>query len=150
MTQRPAPGVNWLVWLLLAVVLAAALACLGGGVFLLVQRETGTRVRATVTGCVESTFSRPGIYKCTGTWQISEGRSGGERVVVGPVVGAAPSEVGKTIEVTASGDRAYSRSLALPTVLIAVGLVPLLAVVSLVAAGRRARRRRAAAAVAPL
>jgi hypothetical protein len=100
------------------------LGLLGGGIFLIVQRETGTRAKATVTECEPTSASRYGGYECTGTW-ISGGDlvGGNGQVVIGTVEGAEPNNVGKTMEVTVSGDRAYSTSLRLPIVLLAIGLL---------------------------
>jgi hypothetical protein len=121
---------------LLAVVLVAALAFVGGGVFLIVERETGTRARATVSDCVE----RGRSTVCTGTWVVGGSLVGGNgHVVVGAIDGAVSSDVGKTIDVTLSGGRAYVRSLVLPILLIGLGV--LLAVPSgrtLIRVGHRA------------
>jgi hypothetical protein len=109
---------------LVAVVLVVALACLGGGVFLIVERETGTRAKAKVTECVESGGSRLHRIDCTGTWVVGGSLvGGGGHVVVGPIEGAESSDVGKAIDVTLSGDHAYTRSLVLPILLLGLGLL---------------------------
>ncbi|HEY4348892.1 MAG TPA: hypothetical protein VGM80_15015 [Gaiellaceae bacterium] len=132
---------------LLGVVAAAALACVGAGIFLIVQRETGVRARAEVTNCVESGGSRNHRTDCTGTWVVGGSLADGGRVVVGTVEGADSGDVGKTIDVTVSGDHAYARSLTLPIVLIALGLAfPALAAASLLRARRIQRRARMRAA----
>ena len=122
------------------------LAVLGGGMFLLVQRETGTRARATVTGCVESGGGRYATIDCSGTWVVGGSLVGGNgHVVVGTVQGAAQGDVGKTVDVTVSGDTAYVRSITLPLALIGLGLA-LPALVAFVALGTRRQRRRRAGA----
>jgi hypothetical protein len=105
---------------LVVVALLAALACLGGGVFLIVQRETGTRAQALVTDCAVSGRAT----HCTGTWIVGGDLLGGNgQVQVGSVEGATSSDVGNTIDVTVSGDTAYSRSLVLPIMLLVLGLL---------------------------
>jgi hypothetical protein len=124
---------------IVVVVLVVALACLGGGVFLIVERETGTRANATVTDCAE--HGRFGT-DCTGSWIIGGSLVGGHgRIVVGPIDGAVSSDVGKTIDVTVSGDHAYVRSLALPIVLLVLGLL-LVAPVGLLVIRRSVPRER--------
>ncbi len=124
MPQRPREPpresrlVGLLVWLVL---LAIPAALVGGGGFLLYQRTSGTRVQATVLDC-DLSGGRVGgasTYRqdCTAQWIID-----GE-VVVGVFSGGnGDSDVGKTVEATVRGDTAYSRSLRLPIVLIALGL----------------------------
>jgi hypothetical protein len=106
------------VWL---VVLAIPLVTLGAGVFLLVQRTVGTPVQATVLECDTS----GSIVRGTSTYRtdcIAEWTLNGE-TVVGPFTGGnGESDVGRTVDATVRGDLAYSRSLALPIMLIALGL----------------------------
>jgi hypothetical protein len=126
---------------LVAIVLLAGLASFGGGVYLIVQRETGTRVAAMVTDCVESGGSRTHRTDCTGTWVVGGDLvGGGGHVVVGTVQGAGTGDVGRTIDATASGEEAYSRSLVLPILLIVLGL-PVVVVGVLLAKGARSPRR---------
>jgi hypothetical protein len=123
----------------LAVVALFELAMIGAGVFLIVQRETGTRARATVTDCVERGSSRNRTTHCTGTWVVGGDLVGGNgRVVVGEVDGATSSDIGKTIDVTLRGGTAYTRSLTLPILLLGFGL----ALPVLVGAGVLNARRR--------
>jgi hypothetical protein len=91
-----------------------ALAFIGGGAFVLVTQQTGTPAEATVTDC-----QRTGRYGsvCNGTWV-----AGGGRVVQGTIDGASSGDVGKTLDVRLSGNRAYTTSLRLPLVLIGIGL----------------------------
>jgi hypothetical protein len=116
---------------LVAVLLVAALAFVGGGAFLIVERDTGTRAKATVTRCVESGGGRLHRTDCTGTWIVRG------RVVVGTIEGVDSSDVGKTIDVTVSGEHAYTRSLVRPILFIGLGL-PLAALsgLALFSAGR--------------
>lgn len=110
---------------LVAFVLVVGLAILGGGVFLIVERETGTRAEATVGECVESGGGRFHRTHCTGHWVV--GGSGslveGGHLEVGTIEGAESSDVGKSVDVTVSGDRAYVRSLGRPIVFIGLGLL---------------------------
>jgi hypothetical protein len=108
-------------FLTFGVVVLIGLALLAGGVFLLVQRESGARVRAMVLSCTSSA-SRYGGAHCIGTRVSGGSLLAGGHVVTGPIDGATRDDVGKTIEVTVSGDRAYTRSLRTPIVLLVVGL----------------------------
>jgi hypothetical protein len=135
---------NLLAKALVSAVLAGGLALACGGVVLLVQRETGTRARATVTGCRVSGSGRYERTDCTGTWVVGGTLVGGSgHVVVGTIDGSEASDVGKTIDVTVSGDHARSRSPVLPIVLLGLGLVVLAGGVVLVRTARRAARRAA-------
>ena len=100
-----------------ALIMAIPVALLGGGGWLLYQRAVGTWVEATVLGC--DTIRSGGSYRtdCTAEWTI------GDRTVVGVFVGGnGESDVGKTVSATVRGGTAYSRSLGLPLLLIALGL----------------------------
>ena len=108
------------------ILLAIPAALVGGGGFLLYQRAVGTRVEATVLECDTSgTIVRgASTYRteCIAQWEIDG------RVVIGSFNGGnGESDVGSTVEATVRGDTAYSRSLVLPVLLIAMGL-PFLAV----------------------
>jgi hypothetical protein len=120
------------------ILLAIPAAMLGGGGFLLYQRAVGTRVEATVLECDTSGAIIRGVstYRtdCIAEWTIDG------RTVIGAFNGGnGESDVGKTVDATVRGDTAYSRSLVLPIVLLALGLpflaVPILAI--------RSRRRAA-------
>jgi hypothetical protein len=113
---------------LFAFVLVVGLVCIGGGVSLIVERETGTRAEATVGECVGRNSRFKGTH-CTGTWVVGGSFvGGGGRLQVGTIEGAESSDVGKTIDVTVWGDRACVRSLARPIIFVGLGL--LLAVLS--------------------
>jgi hypothetical protein len=120
-------GMNVVGKALVALALVVGLAFVAGGGFLIVERETGARARARVTDCVQ-------VYRgtdCTGTWVVGGSLvGGGGHVVAGPVDGAVSGDLGKTIDVTVSGDHAYTRSLGLPILLICLGL-PLVALCTL-------------------
>lgn len=140
--SRPPGGgrvVGVLVWL---IVLAIPAALVGGGGYLLYQRASGTRVDATVLECglSGSVVVGSSTYRedCVATWTIDG------RVVTGPFVGGnGERDVGDTVPATVRDGTAYSRSLGLPILLIALGL-PFLALPAL--AGRARRRARGAAA----
>jgi hypothetical protein len=104
-----------------AIVLSIPTATLGGGAFLLYQRAVGTHVEATVLECDASgaVIRGASTYRteCIAEWTIDG------RTVVGPFTGGnGESDVGTTVSATVRGDTAYSRSLGLPILLLALGL----------------------------
>ena len=133
-------------WLAFGVVALIGLGMLGGGVFLIVQRETGTRAQATVVGCGPG--GRYGDSNCYGTWVVGGSLISGGQVVTGPIDGASSDDVGKTLDVTIRGDHAYTRSLRLPIILLVLGV--LIAVVGILVPASYARQRRRTAAAAPV
>lgn len=124
---RPGGGVltGILVWL---VILAIPLGLVGGGLYLLYQRYAGTSVQATVVACETSgNWSKYGggvREDCVAQWAED-----GETVTGGFVAGNGSSDVGRTVDATVRDGTAYSRSLVLPLVLIALGLPFLIPVV---------------------
>ena len=128
--RRPSRGLlgSVVIW---AVLLGIPAALLGGGGWLMYQRAVGTRVEAAVLSCDASgNFRRYGSTfrtECVAEWTID-----GETVIGNFEGGNGASDVGTTVDATVRGDTAYSRSLILPVVLIALGLpflvVPLMAV----------------------
>jgi len=115
-----------------------ALALLGGGAFLLYTQQNGTPAKATVTQCDQGRRS----VVCTGTWVAGGDLVGGDgRVVRGTIDGASSADLGKTIDVRLSGDRAYTTSKRLPIILLVCGV----AVIVLAARELRKDRRRAVA-----
>ncbi len=114
------------------VMLALTAGVLGGGIFLLVQRATGTRTQAHISSCDASGAGKYRRVHCEGTWTIGGALTRGGHVVVGTVDGVDIGDVGKTVDVTVRGDTAYSRSLVLPIVLVVLGLLPLAALVLIV------------------
>jgi hypothetical protein len=128
--------VTALVW---GIVLAIPAALLGGGGFLLYQRAVGTRVEATVLECDTSgSIIRGGsTYRtdCIAAWTVD-----GSTVIGAFTGGNGESDVGKTVDATVRGDTAYSRSLGLPLILLALGL-PFLVIPFLAIRSKRASRR---------
>jgi hypothetical protein len=123
-----------------------AICMIWAGGWLLVQRQTGTRVQATVTQCRTHGSGQYRRVHCDGTWIIG-GTSlldPGSSIVVGTVDGADTTDVGKTIDATLSSDgqTAYSRDLLLPMILIVTGLVPAFGVLIYGAVQLRKRFRR--------
>ena len=108
----------------LVVMVALTAGVFGGGIFLLLQRETGTRTQAHVSSCDVSGAGKYRRVHCVGSWTIGGSLLDGGRVVVGTVNGVDTGAIGKTVDVTVRGDTAYSRSLVLPIVLVVLGLVP--------------------------
>ena len=107
-----------------AILLAIPAALIGGGGWLLYQRAYGTPVDATVLEC--DTSGRLGSRGSTSrTDCIAEWVIDGRLVVGGFNGGNGASDVGRTVDATVRDGVAYSRSLILPIVLIALGL-PLL------------------------
>ena len=105
------------VLIVVAIGLFGVLLVFGGGQMLL-RRQTGDRLPATVTDCVDSGTSRNRQTRCVGTWTVDG------VVRTGTVQGATSDQEGKTIEVTVEGDTAYSRHIALPLMLVGLGLLP--------------------------
>jgi hypothetical protein len=96
-----------------------ALGFIGGGVFILLTQQTGTPAEATVTDCQRTGRS---AYSCNGTWVAGGDLISGGRVVRGTIDGASSDDIGETLDVRLSGDRAYTTSLRLPLVLIGLGV----------------------------
>jgi hypothetical protein len=97
-----------------------SLGLLGGGAFILITQQTGERSTATVTDCEEV---RRSAVTCSGTWIAGGALVGGPgQVVSGTIEGAGSDDLGRTLDVRLSGDRAYTTSLRLPLILIAAGL----------------------------
>jgi hypothetical protein len=88
--------------LLFAVIGLLGLGLVAGGIFQIHNKESGTRVKATVLSCVNA----GGIHstdQCTATW-ISGGSlvGGNGHVVEGPIDDANSDDIGKTLEVRAA------------------------------------------------
>ena len=100
----------------LAATLLMPLVLVGSGGWLLYQRQFGERVVAEVIDCdIEVGYRRSTQY-CTARWN----EDGVERV--GPIQASGDQEVGETITATLRDGELYSRSLALPLVLLGLGL----------------------------
>ncbi|MDB5073577.1 MAG: hypothetical protein JWM87_4688 [Candidatus Eremiobacteraeota bacterium] len=96
---------------------------IGPGIFLIVQRETGTRAVATVGDCQVLGTGKHERTHCNGTWVVGGSLLAGGHVAYGTINGARKDDVGKKLDVTLRGDSAYTRDLKLPAILIGLGLV---------------------------
>jgi hypothetical protein len=136
--------------IIFAVVALVGLGLVGAGVVLIVHRDTDARARATITECEQVTGTAHADFECSGSWVVGGALVGGAgHVVLGPVEGAEPSDVGKTLDVTIRGDHAYTRSLRIPIILLIIGLLLVGGSVWVVIGAARqdaARRRNAPAA----
>jgi hypothetical protein len=102
--------------LLVLVVLLIPLVLVGSGGWLLYQRQFGERVTAEVISCDFDIGYKRSTQHCLARWK----QDGVEHV--GPIQASGDQEVGDTITATVHGDELYSRSLALPLILIGLGL----------------------------
>ena len=111
-----------------AVLLAIPAGLVGGGAWLLYQRYAGTSVQATVLACETSgnwsRYSSTVREDCVAEWTID-----GQTVTGGFVAGNGASDVGKSVDATVRDGTAYSRSLVLPLILLALGIPFLIPVV---------------------
>jgi hypothetical protein len=115
---------TWFLRSIFILFVLTAVGVLGGGVFLLVQRQTGTGAHATVTECHTVTGgSTHAADECTGSWVVGGPLLAGGHVVVGDIQGAERRDIGKTLDVTVRGGTAYTRGLGLPIGLTAGGLI---------------------------
>ena len=106
--------------LLVALVFLGGLGMLGGGIFLVVVQVTGEPATARITECHDS-GGRYHSDVCQGTWVAGGSLLAGGRVVIGTVDGADSGDIGKTIDVRLSGDRADTPSLRVPVILLVIG-----------------------------
>jgi len=107
--------------LVVGLFLLGGLGMVAGGVYQVIVRETGEHATARVTSCHKS----GGRYRsdvCSGTWVAGGSLLAGGHVVLGTIDGASSGDLGHRIEVRLSGDRAYTTSLRVPIILIAIGL----------------------------
>jgi len=121
LSQSTAPPVLVAVGLLIV-----AIAMTWPGIFLIVQRETGVRMKVKVDDCeVSSTGYQNRYVHCTGTWVLGGPLLEGGHVVVGTIEGADTDDIGKTIDVTLSpdGETAYTRDIRIAIGLIVVGVI---------------------------
>jgi hypothetical protein len=115
---------TWFLRSIFILFVLTAVGVLAGGIFLIVQRQTGTRARATVDEChVVTGGSTHATDECSGTWVVGGSLLAGGHVVVGDIQGAERRDIGKTLDVTVRGGTAYTRGLGLPIGLTAGGLV---------------------------
>ena len=136
---------GWIpVALLLVLVLGGGLGMLFGGTFLIVVQETGEPAKAKILEC-HRTGGRYRSDSCTGSWVAGGSLLAGGRVVIGTVDGASSDDIGKTLDVRLSGDRAYTKSWRVAIILLVLGAGLTALGVRLVWMMVTARRRRAAA-----
>jgi hypothetical protein len=139
---------GWLaVTLLLLLVFGGGLGMLFGGTFLIVVQETGTPAKAKILEC-HRTGGRYRSDSCRGSWVAGGSLLEGGRVVIGTVDGADSDDIGKTLDVRLSGDRAYTKSWRVAIILLVLGAGVTALGVRLVWMLVRARRTRAATKVA--
>jgi hypothetical protein len=140
---------GWIpVALLLTLVFGGGLGMLFGGTFLIAVQETGTPATARIVECHRS----GGRYRsdaCTGMWVAGGSLLAGGRMVTGTVEGADSDDLGKTLDVRLSGDRAYTRSWRVAIILLVLGAGVTALGVRLVWMMVGARRRRAASIPQP-
>lgn len=129
---------------LLVLVFGGGLGMLFGGTFLIVVQETGTPATARIIEC-HRTGGRYRSDSCTGSWVAGGSLLANGRVVIGTVDGASSDDVGRTLDVRLSGDRAYTKSWRVAIILLVLGAGVTALGVRLVWMLIAARRRRAAA-----
>lgn len=134
---------GWIpVALVLTLLLGAGLGMLFGGTFLIVVQETGEPATARIIECHRS----GGRYRtdvCTGMWVAGGSLLEDGRMVTGTVDGADSGDLGKTLDVRLSGDRAYTNSWRVAIILLVLGAGVSALGVRLVWTMVTARRRRA-------
>jgi len=134
---------GWIpVALVLTLLLGAGLGMLFGGTFLIVVQETGEPATARIIECHRS----GGRYRtdvCTGMWVAGGSLLEDGRMVTGTVDGASSDDLGKSLDVRLSGDRAYTKSWRVAIILLVLGAGVSALGVRLVWTMVTARRRRA-------
>lgn len=128
--------------LLVVAIMLIPVVMLGSGGWLLWQRQTGDKVRAEVIGCDTDIGYKRATQHCTARWS----EDGVERT--GPIEASGDQEVGETITATERDGVLYSRSLALPLILIGLGLPFCWVPFAFVRGKLRSRRGAAAGAAA--
>jgi hypothetical protein len=120
MTDQPPPkeskAMAIVVNLFVAVILLLPVVLIGAGGWLLYQRQFGEKVEAEVITCDFDINYKTSAQYCTARWT----ENGIERT--GPIHASGDQEVGKTITATERDGELYSRSLALPLILLGLGL----------------------------
>ena len=127
--------------LVLTLLLGAGLGMLFGGTFLIVVQETGEPATARIIECHRS----GGRYRtdvCTGMWVAGGSLLEDGRMVTGTVDGASSDDLGKSLDVRLSGDRAYTKSWRVAIILLVLGAGVTALGVRLVWMAIMARRRR--------
>ncbi|KAA1425881.1 hypothetical protein [Nocardioides antri] len=105
------------VTVLVTAIMILPFVLVGGGIWLLAQRQLGERVEAEVISCDIDVGYKTASQHCLARWT----EDGVEKT--GPIQGSGSQEVGETVTATKRGDELYSRSLSLPLVLLGLGLV---------------------------
>ena len=129
---------QWIVRLIFLVTGLVGLGMVAGGVVSIIDKESGQPARATVASC-RYVGARYTTFQCSGSWVQGGDLVGGNgHVVYGVIDDATNSEIGKTLDVRVHGGEAYTLSLRVPILLIALGGAMALGSVFLtVAAGRQ-------------
>jgi len=104
---------------LVTVIMVVPFVLVGAGGWLLWQRQVGEKVEAEVITCEFDIDYKTSSQHCIARWT----EDGVEKT--GPIQGSGDHEVGEKVTATVRGDELYSRSLALPLILLGLGL-PLL------------------------
>jgi hypothetical protein len=91
---------------------AVSIGFLIGGAYLIYWQKSGTPTTATVTDCKTTRRS----VVCRGSWFVNGG------VKLGILENVNSSDLGKSIEVRAKGDRAIKPGLRLPIIFFVLGL----------------------------
>ena len=127
--------------LVVVLILGAGLGMLFGGTFLIVVQETGEPATARIIECHKS----GGRYRsdvCTGMWVAGGSLLENGRMVTGTVEGADSDDLGKSLNVRLSGNRAYTKSWRVAIILLVLGAGVTALGVRLVWMAIVARRRR--------
>jgi hypothetical protein len=137
MSRRPRG--QWIVRLIFLVTGLVGAGMVAGGAVSIVHKESGQPARATVASC-QQIGVRYTSFQCEGSW-VEGGAlvGGGGHVVYGVIDDATPSDIGRTLAVRVSGEHAYTLSLRVPIILVAVGLAIALGSILLVVATGRQR-----------
>jgi hypothetical protein len=125
-----------------AVIALGGLGLVAVGVVQIHNKQSGARAKATVTNC-ERVGGVHTVDQCNATWVAGGSLVGGNgHVVLGPIDDANSDDIGKTLNVRIRGDHAYTSSLRVPIILIAIGLyVAITGVLVAIKLGRPTRRR---------
>ena len=102
--------------LFVVVIMLIPFVLIGAGGWLLAQRQFGEKVEAEVLTCDFDINYKTSAQYCTARWT----QDGVEHI--GPIHASGDQEVGKTITATERDGELYSRSLALPLILLGLGL----------------------------
>jgi hypothetical protein len=143
MADRAAPVNVEALRIVYGVIAVLGMGLLVAGGFGVKSRETGPRAKATVTECnYVSGGTKTGTDVCSGTWVTGGSLVGGKgHVIIGNIEGAESGDIGKTLNVRLSGNHAYTSSLRVPIILLAIGLITVLGSVLVIIKGGRRQSR---------